>query len=102
MRQRIVFYLCFFVFLFFASCGKHAVKEKGTLPLPEIRDHSIDQKHKKEKYSHGWWGKHTYTGSPWVQNVSRPEQPSAALSGKHLAVWQSHGNYYDNKKGFWK
>ena len=57
---------------------------------------------KKEKHHGGWWGSIAYDGQPWTSNISRPVQPVSALNGKHIALWQSHGRYYDGAKGFWK
>ena len=48
------------------------------------------------------WGNIEYKGEPWVSNVSRPAKFTNGLHNRHLTVWQSHGRYYDNKKGFWK
>lgn len=42
-----------------------------------------------------------YKGAPWVKNISRPNEISRGLQDKHIAVWQSHGNYYKNEKGEW-
>lgn len=39
---------------------------------------------------------------PWVCNLSRPFTPSAGLDGEHIALWQSHGRYWDANKGVWK
>lgn len=38
----------------------------------------------------------------WVRNVSRPYEASQGLEGAHLALWQSHGRYYDGAKRRWK
>lgn len=48
------------------------------------------------------WGRIDYKGAPWVSNASAVTKISHGLSGRHVAVWASHGRYYDNKKGFWK
>lgn len=42
-----------------------------------------------------------YKGAPWVKNISRPNEISRGLQDRHIAVWQSHGNYYKNDKGEW-
>ncbi len=102
MRQRILIYISFFLFLFFVSCGKHAVKQSGDIPISDIGKVDIPHSKKQKVVRGGWWGKCTYEGNPWVLNVSRPEQPSSALAGKHLSISQSHGKYYDGQKGFWK
>lgn len=39
---------------------------------------------------------------PWVTNVSRPETFEKGLEGRHIALWASHGRYYDADKGYWK
>ena len=43
-----------------------------------------------------------YAGEPWVRNVSRPYVPSKGLSGRHLALWQSHGRVFANDKQAWQ
>ena len=45
------------------------------------------------------WGKLDYKGAPWVNNVSRPNQPKLGLQGRHIALWQSHGRYFNSFKG---
>ena len=60
----------------------------------------------KQKYhkttSGSTWGNVEYTGAPWVSNVSRPIEISRGLQNRHIALWQSHGRYYDREKGYWK
>lgn len=48
------------------------------------------------------WGKTNYNGTPWVENVSRPNEITEGLQNRHLSVWSSHGRYYDARKGGWK
>lgn len=48
------------------------------------------------------WGGLEYKGKPWVSNESRPITPSHGLQGRHIALWASHGRYYDAKKGAWR
>ena len=65
------------------------------------------EKEKKEKKHHkkhrgGWWGDISYDGEPWVTNISRPNKVTAGLNGRHIALWQSHGRYYDKAKMRWK
>lgn len=45
--------------------------------------------------------KREYKGNPWTQNISRPYSAEKGLEGRHIALWQSHGKYYINKKGEW-
>lgn len=48
------------------------------------------------------WGSIDYTDEPWVFNVSRPNLITRGLLDRHLCVWQSHGRYYNVKKGRWE
>lgn len=41
------------------------------------------------------------TGSPWVSNKSRVYQASKGLDGKHIALWGSHGRYYNQESATW-
>ena len=45
--------------------------------------------------------KKEYKGNPWTKNISRPYEVKEGLEGRHIALWQSHGKYYINKKGEW-
>lgn len=48
------------------------------------------------------WGSIEYNDDPWVFRVSRKNLITEGLLNRHVAVWASHGRYYDNDKGFWK
>ena len=39
---------------------------------------------------------------PWVVNLSTKNNPQKALQGDHIALWQSHGWYYDQKLQRWE
>ena len=43
-----------------------------------------------------------YKGNPWTKNLSRPFTPSKGLANRHIALWQSHGYYYDVKRKEWR
>lgn len=89
-------------------------KVKGALPKPynKYRISVVTNGMPIEQYVPGYvrrgadnralWGKTDYKGQPWVSNVSSPAKITNGLYNRHLTVWQSHGRYYDNKKGFWK
>ena len=51
---------------------------------------------------HALWGKINYDDQPWVTNISRPVKATHGLDNRHIALWASHGRYYDNTKGRWK
>ena len=48
------------------------------------------------------WATIDYKGNPWVTPVSRPVDITNGLKGRHIALWASHGYYYDNEKAMWK
>lgn len=50
---------------------------------------------------HALWGDIDYDGAPWVENVSSLANISKGLQGRHIALWASHGRYYDNNRGRW-
>lgn len=37
-----------------------------------------------------------------VEELTRPFSPSEGLEGRHIALWQSHGYYYNEKENRWK
>ena len=48
------------------------------------------------------WGDIDYNGEPWVKNISTPLDINHGLQGRHLALWASHGYYYDQKETTWR
>lgn len=42
-----------------------------------------------------------HKGAAWVKNISRPNEISRGLQDRHIAIWQSHGNYFKNDKNEW-
>ena len=48
------------------------------------------------------WGKINYKGEPWVKNISRPYTIDHGMEGRHLALWASHGRFYDINRGRWR
>ena len=65
-------------------------------------DEYVPQEDYKPKRKGAQWGDIDYTGTPWVSNVSRPDEPSLGLDGRHLSLWASHGYYYDVANAVWK
>lgn len=47
------------------------------------------------------WGDIEYTDDPWVFNSSRPNSITQGLLNRHIALWASHGRYYDVDKQKW-
>ncbi len=48
------------------------------------------------------WGQIDTTTPLWARNISRANTVTLGLQGRHVCLWQSHGNYYDHKKGYWR
>lgn len=48
------------------------------------------------------WGHTQQKEEPWVKNMSRPYSITDGLEGRHLALWASHGRYFDLNKGRWR
>ena len=48
------------------------------------------------------WQNIEYKGQPWVVNASRPYSVAKGLYNRHIALWQSHGYYYNAEKDIWK
>ena len=48
-----------------------------------------------------FWGDIDYVNAPWVANASRPFAIPHGLFGRHIALWASHGRYYDVNKSKW-
>lgn len=56
----------------------------------------------KKRRKHGWWGNIAWDGKPWVTNASQAHTVTQGLQGKHIALWASHGSFYDGNKGKWR
>jgi hypothetical protein len=54
----------------------------------------------KKDRSREW--RHTSTAQPWTENISRPYRAERGLEGTHIALWPSHGSFYDAKKSEWR
>ena len=48
------------------------------------------------------WSNTDYHGRPWVSNASRPYEISEGLQNRHIALWASHGRYFNVKDSTWK
>ena len=85
---------------------------KGHLPGPvnyyDITIHAdgltIDElipNHLRKKQDKTRLWRREHKGDAWVRNISRPYEAEEGLEGRHIALWQSHGKYFVNKKGEW-
>lgn len=89
-------------------------KVKGELPKP-YRDYDvtivtngmtidelIPNRLSKNADKSRLWGDIDYDGEPWVKNISQPVKFTHGLQGRHVALWASHGRYYDQNRGYWR
>ncbi len=44
----------------------------------------------------------SYKGNAWTTPLNRPYSITSGLQGRHLAVWASHGRYYDFRTERWR
>lgn len=51
---------------------------------------------------HRYWGEVEYKNHSWTFPLSRPFAINNGMQGRHLAVWASHGRYYDFRKEQWR
>lgn len=49
-----------------------------------------------------FWGNIGYDGRPWVTNESRPLTITEGLDNSHVALWASHGRYWNVKQQSWR
>ena len=49
-----------------------------------------------------YWSGTIHTDTPWTTLLSRPYSVENGLEGKHIALWASHGRYYDLKTDQWR
>lgn len=49
-----------------------------------------------------YWGGIDHQDHAWTTSISRPFAIPNGLQGRHLAVWASHGRYYDFKTDQWR
>lgn len=71
----------------------------GGVPIEELIPNQYRDRHKRDKQR---LSNVRYKGEAWVENSSRPYQPVKGLAGDHIALWQSHGRYFDVEKRVWK
>ena len=112
--QHISHVTIFLATILLFGCGTSRTVETATTKKnstttkkkPIIKDQPqsapLPQRHNSAHTSGMKWGNIDYTGPSWVTNVSRPFEIDRGLEHRHLVVWQSHGRYFDNEKGFWK
>lgn len=48
------------------------------------------------------WGDIDYKDNAWVKNNSQPHHITKGLRNRHIAVWASHGRFYDARKQAWR
>ena len=79
------------------SCGGVAIEDLKTNiysadpSTARVKEHSklVEQHHKK-------------LSAPLVTDLSKPYELTSGLEGRHIAIWQSHGYYYEQKLKRWE
>lgn len=56
----------------------------------------------KDKDKNRLYGNLRHPDNAWTENRSRPFRVTQGLEGRHIALWQSHGRFYQNKTGEWR
>ena len=73
----------------------------GEKPVEQLVPNALVEKRARDK-NRLWDGRRHDLEHPWVKRTSLPyPTPTQGLASHHLAVWQSHGNYYKNAIGAW-
>lgn len=67
------------------------------MPIDDLVPHRIIKRQDKSNI----WGNIEYKGEPWIFNTSSPFTPTHGLVNRHIALWASHGKYYDVNKNKW-
>ena len=67
-------------------------------PIEQLVPANELQVHDPQRY----WGNVSHNGNAWTTLLSRPFSITNGMEGTHLAVWASHGRYYDFKKDQWR
>lgn len=49
-----------------------------------------------------YWSGVKHEDNPWTTQLSRPYTVSNGLEGRHLALWASHGRYFDFRTDEWR
>lgn len=63
--------------------------------LIPLADRSVAVRRKIRRFTHP-------QEHPLVVPLTKPFRPEAGLQGRHIAVWQSHGRYFDQTENRWR
>lgn len=99
MKNRKILY--FAILTLAVSCGtKKSVEQKGGQPsIHTTEKETTLNKRDKESLKKGV---PEYKDAQWVENISRKYNPAKGLANRHLALWASHGRYFNNSKEQWQ
>lgn len=81
-----------------ASCGSHKSAQRPGLPAGTQQT----GKGKQDNSQTTAQRPPEYDGEQWVRNMSLPYSATKGLAGRHIALWASHGRYYDKGKDSWQ
>ncbi len=99
MKKKHFFY--FALLALTVSCGtKKSVEPKSGQPsIHSTEKETVLNKKEKESVKKSV---PEYKGAQWVENISRKYIPTKGLANRHLALWASHGRYFNNSKEQWQ
>ena len=99
MKNRKILY--FALLTLAVSFGtKKSVEQKGGQPsIHTTEKETTLKKHDKESLKKGV---PEYKDAQWVANVSHKYNPAKGLANRHIALWASHGRYFNNSKEQWQ
>lgn len=93
MRTKLIMVLALTIV---CSCGSHRHLNKNRQSSQSTVENNTTNKKRKSADDI------EYDGAQWVRNVSTLSQPSKGLKNRHIAVWASHGRYFNIAKDEWE
>ncbi len=71
----------------------------GTQPLEELVQYDPSN---IASVADRLWNGIQHRSYPWVMRTDLPYETTEGLKNRHIALWASHGRYYDQKKTLWR
>lgn len=71
----------------------------GTQPLEQLIQYDVND---TTDLSNRIWRNIDYKGHPWVKRTNLPYETKDGLQDRHLALWASHGRFYDQNENRWQ
>lgn len=88
--------------LFSCFCKLNAIGITSPLEVSDCASASKADREEDPSVPKTDWEGVTVTENPWVSNASRPYEITMGMEGRHIALWASHGRFYDQARGRWR